>query len=259
MIFFGPSLFALLAVSLLMICVWAAHLRDEDASIVDPFWGFGVLTVGLVHAQAAGAPLRGARLLVALLAAAWALRLAMHLRARHREEGRDRRYEAMRAARGPQWWWKSFYVVFLLQAGLAWVVALPLTACLAGTVVVGPLHLAGAVVAVSGLLFESVADGQLARFKADPANRGEVMRSGLWALSRHPNYFGEWVFWCGITLAALGSGAWWAGFGLAFTLLLLLRVSGVTLTEKDIEQRRPDYAAYVRATRAFLPLPKRPR
>lgn len=256
MIFLEPSLIALLAVSLLMTCVWAAHLRDEDASIIDPFWGMGILTVAVVHAVAAGAPLRGSRLMVALVAAAWALRLAMHLRARHRLEGRDRRYEAMRASRGASWWWKSLFVVFLLQAALAWVVALPLTASLAGDVAVGPLTVAGLIVAVAGLIYESVADGQLARFKADEENRGKVMRSGLWATSRHPNYFGEWVFWCGISLTALASGAWWSLAGLGLTLLLLLKVSGVSLTEKDIADRRPDYAEYVRSTSAFFPIPK---
>lgn len=253
MFFLEPALIALFGVSLLMTCVWAAHLRDEDASIIDPFWGVAIVLVGGLHALAAGAPLRGGRLLVTLLATAWALRLAMHLRARHRVEGADRRYQAMREARGAAWWWQSFFVVFLLQAVLAWVVALPLLASMAGRVTLSPLFLSGILIALVGFGYEAVADGQLARFKADPSNRGQVMRSGLWSTSRHPNYFGEAVFWLGITLTALSSGAWWGLLGFALILFMLLRVSGVTLTEETITERRPEYADYIRTTSAFIP------
>jgi len=253
MFFLEPAIIALLGVSLLMTCVWAAHLRDEDASIIDPFWGVAIVLVGGLHAVAAGAPLRGCRLLVALLATAWALRLAMHLRARHRVEGADRRYQAMREARGSAWWWQSFFVVFLLQAVLAWVVALPLLASMAGRVTLSPLFMVGFLVALVGFGYEAVADGQLARFKADPSNRGKVMRSGLWATSRHPNYFGESVFWLGIALTSVSSGAWWGLLGFALILFMLLRVSGVSLTEATITERRPEYAEYIRTTSAFFP------
>lgn len=253
MFFLEPAMIALLGVCLLMTCVWATHLRDEDASIIDPFWGVAIVLVGGLHALAAGAPLRGARLLVALLASAWALRLAMHLRARHRAEGPDRRYQTMREARGAAWWWQSYFVVFLLQAVLAWIVALPLMASMAGRVSLSPLFLLGFVIALFGFAYETVADGQLARFKAEPSNRGKVMRSGLWATSRHPNYFGEAVFWFGIALTSVASGAWWGLIGFALILFMLLRVSGVSLTEETITERRPEYAEYIRTTSAFVP------
>lgn len=259
MFFLEPALIALFGVCLLMVCVWAAHLRDEDASIIDPFWGVGIVLVGLLHAQAAGASLRGGRLLVALLTASWALRLAMHLRARHRVEGADRRYQVMREARGRSWWWQSLFVVFLLQAVLAWIVALPLIASMSGIVSITPLVALGLTVALAGLMYEAVADGQLARFKADPANEGKVMRTGLWATSRHPNYFGEALFWCGITLVALASGAWWSVLGLVLIVFMLLKVSGVSLTEQTIKERRPEYEDYVRSTSAFIPWKRRPR
>ncbi|MDB2575832.1 DUF1295 domain-containing protein [bacterium] len=257
MFFIQPALIALFGVSLLMVCVWAAHLRDEDASIIDPFWGVAIVLVAAIHALAAGAPMRGGRLLVALVASAWALRLAMHLRARHRIEGPDRRYQAMREARGAAWWWQSFFVVFLLQAVLAWIVALPLLASMSGSVSVSPLGALGLFIAVAGFGYEAVADGQLARFKSDPSNQGKVMRSGLWGTSRHPNYFGEAAFWAGITLVSVSSGAWWGLFGFGLIVFMLLKVSGVTLTEQTISERRPDYAEYVRNTSAFIPWPRR--
>jgi len=257
MFFIQPALIALFGVSLLMACVWAAHLRDEDASIIDPFWGIAIVLVGALHALAAGAPLRGARLLVALVALAWALRLAMHLRARHRAEGPDRRYQAMREARGKAWWWQSFFVVFMLQALLAWIVALPLIASMSGPVTLSPLSSIGLLVALLGFGYEAVADGQLARFKSEPANKGKVMQSGLWGTSRHPNYFGEAVFWMGVTLTGVASGAWWSLIGFALIVFMLLKVSGITLTEQTIAERRPAYADYVRDTSAFVPWPRR--
>ncbi|MDG1490820.1 MAG: DUF1295 domain-containing protein, partial [Planctomycetota bacterium] len=163
----------------------------------------------------------------------------------------------MREARGGAWWWQSFFVVFLLQAVLAWIVALPLLASMSGSVSVSPLGALGLLIAVAGFGYEAVADGQLARFKSDRSNQGKVMRSGLWGTSRHPNYFGEAVFWAGITLVSISSGAWWGLFGFGLIVFMLLKVSGVTLTEQTISERRPDYAEYVRNTSAFIPWPRR--
>jgi steroid 5-alpha reductase family enzyme len=118
----------------------------------------------------------------------------------------------------------------------------------------------GAALAGFGLVFESVGDGQLARFKADPAHRGQVMDRGLWRFSRHPNYFGEACVWWGLGLMAL-SGAGWAGaWSIVSPLLmtvLLLKVSGIGLLEKDIAERRPAYRDYIVRTNAFVPGPPR--
>jgi steroid 5-alpha reductase family enzyme len=109
-----------------------------------------------------------------------------------------------------------------------------------------------------GIVFESIADLQLARFKSNPNNRGHVMDRGLWRYSRHPNYFGEFVIWWGAYAIALGTGAWWTIVSPLIMSFLLLRFSGVTLLEKDIGDRRPDYAAYRQRTNAFFPGPPRP-
>lgn len=252
---------ALFASLLLMTTVWALHLRDEDASIVDPVWGIAIWSTGLVYALESGRALMGGRLVVLVLSGAWAARLASHLFIRHGIEGRDRRYETMRERRGDAWWWQSLFVVFWLQAALAWLVALPLFVLLTGDRELGVLGWIGIVLAVASFTFEAIADGQLARFKHEErAREGDergVLDTGLWRYSRHPNYFGEASFWCALGLAAAAQGVWWAPIGPAVITFMLLRVSGVTMTEENIEERRPEYAAYIRETNAFLPGPPR--
>jgi steroid 5-alpha reductase family enzyme len=102
-----------------------------------------------------------------------------------------------------------------------------------------------------------VGDWQLARFKADPANAGQVMDRGLWRHTRHPNYFGDFCVWWGLYLLALSAGAWWSIVGPLIMSFLLLRFSGVRLLERDIGERRPAYAEYVRRTNAFFPGPRK--
>jgi steroid 5-alpha reductase family enzyme len=153
----------------------------------------------------------------------------------------------------------SLFTVFLLQAALMWIVALPLQAgaALGRELPLGPLEAVGTAVFAVGLAFEAVADAQLARFLADPGGRGRVMDRGLWAWSRHPNYFGDFTVWWGLGLVSLGAGAWWPLVGPAVMSVLLWRVSGVTLLEATIGSRRPGYADYVARTSAFFPWPPR--
>ena len=120
------------------------------------------------------------------------------------------------------------------------------------------LDVAGIALWCLGMVFEVGGDWQLARFKADPGNRGRVMDRGLWGLTRHPNYFGEFCIWWGLYLLAAAAGAWWSVPGPLLMSLLLLRVSGVALLERDIGERRPQYAEYARRTNAFIPGPRRP-
>ena len=109
-----------------------------------------------------------------------------------------------------------------------------------------------------GFAFEAVGDWQLARFKADPANRGRVMDRGLWAWSRHPNYFGEFLIWWGFFLIALGTpSGWWTVIAPIIVTLVLLKMTGVPLTEAALKQRRAGYADYIRRTSPFFPRPPR--
>ena len=163
----------------------------------------------------------------------------------------------MRANWGERFPVVSLFTVFLLQGALLLAVSLPLTAGAAfGNLrPLGPLDAAGVALFAVGLAFEAVGDAQLARFLADPANRGRVMQDGLWRYTRHPNYFGDALVWWGLGLIGAAPGAWWTLLGPALMTFLLVRVSGVSLLEKDIAGRRPEYVAYIRRTSAFLPLP----
>ena len=241
------------ATSLLVaLATWAASIALRDVSIVDAAWS--LLIVLPAAAIAITNDPAGARAaLVLLVAAAWALRLSAYIVWRHRGQAEDARYAAIRQRHDPGFWWKSLYLVFGLQWVLACIVALPLLAAVASPLPWRMLDAAGLTLALFGLVYETVADAQLARFKADPAHGGAVMDRGLWRYSRHPNYFGECCVWWGLWIVAAAAGAWWTVVSPLVVTFLLLKVSGVTLLESTIGERRPAYAAYVRQTNAFLP------
>jgi steroid 5-alpha reductase family enzyme len=234
--------------------LWVVSLRLKDSSIADPFWAPSFLVVGSAYWIAAGGA--GVRGTVALaLIALWAGRLGWHLWGRNRREGEDRRYGAMRDHRGASFWWVSLFTVFLLQAVLVWLVSMPLLAAVLSTNPFGPWDWLGILLALVGTVLEGSADAQLKRFKSDPDNDGAVMDRGLWRYSRHPNYFGNAVLWWGLYLLAVGGRGAWTGFAPILMTVLLLKVSGVSLLERDIENRRPGYRDYVRRTSAFIPWP----
>jgi steroid 5-alpha reductase family enzyme len=238
--------------------LWTVSVVIRDTSIVDVFWGSGFVIIawaGFVFAE--GSPDR--RLLLSLLVTAWGLRLTFHLAHRNLGKGEDYRYADMRRRYGSRWPLLSLPVVFWLQGALMWVVSLPVQVAMTKTTPagLGLLDWAGVAIWAVGLAFETIGDLQLARFKADPANRGKVMDRGLWRYTRHPNYFGDFCVWWGIWLVALATGAWWTVIGPAIMSVLLIRVSGVALLERSLTQRRPGYADYVARTSAFFPRPPR--
>jgi len=244
----------------LFVAVWLASLVVADASIVDVFWGVGFIVVGWV-CFAVGHGAHDRRLLLAVLVTVWGVRLATHIGARNRGKGEDRRYVEMRERDGSRFWLTSLYRVFGAQAVVLWVISLPLAAggSLGGGRGLGVLDAIGGAVWLVGFGFEALGDLQLVRFKADPANRGRVMDRGLWRYTRHPNYFGDATMWWGLGLIALGAGgaAAWGLVGSAMDTLILTRVSGKPVLEKDIETRRPGYREYIERTSGFLPLPPR--
>ena len=136
------------------------------------------------------------------------------------------------------------------------VASLPLMASQLATEQVLPLQALGGAVWLAGLLFESIGDWQLARFRSQPENEGNVLSSGLWRYTRHPNYFGDFLVWWGLYAAALGAGApWWTAIGPAVMSVFLMRISGVTLLEKSLRSRKPEYEDYMQRTNAFFPGP----
>jgi steroid 5-alpha reductase family enzyme len=238
--------------------VWVLSLPLRNASIVDSFWALFFVTGATAYGASVGASGERA-LLVALLLGVWAVRLSGYITWRNWGHGEDRRYQAIRARNQPHYDIKSLPYVFGFQALLAWIVAMPLMAALSSARPLGWLDAAGVALWLIGFLFESVGDWQLARFKANPANAGKVMDRGLWRYTRHPNYFGESLIWWGFWLLAVSAGHAWTAFAPIVMTVMLLRVSGVSLLEKDLQVRRPAYAAYMLRTNAFLPgLPRKP-
>jgi steroid 5-alpha reductase family enzyme len=247
---------ALAVLLLAAVATWLLSVRRKDVSIVDSLWGPMIALSGWTYALTA--PQVGpAAVLVLMLATLWAARLTWHITARNWGHGEDRRYQAIRARNEPNFAFKSLYLVFGLQAVLAWVVSLPLMAALAGTTPLGPIGLFGIGLWVFGTVFEGIADWQLARFKSDPQNQQRVMDLGLWRYSRHPNYFGEFCVWWGAWLVAASVGGAWTIVSPLLMTVLLLRISGVSLLEQDIGLRRPGYADYADRTSPFVPWPPR--
>lgn len=239
--------------------VWAIHVPLKDAGIVDYWWGPGFAVMAVMTAWLAGhfAP---TELIFIACVALWAARLGIYMAVRHRKmDGEDARYAAMRVDAGPNWWWQNLAIVFWLQAVIQWIVATPIHAAL-----LYPGETDAALFGLGGLMFiagfaiEVRADSEIARFKANPANRGRLLTTGLFAWTRHPNYFGEATLWWGLGLMALAStGLWWSLVGPAILTFLLLKVSGVTLLDKHLASR-PGWAAYAARTPAFFPRPPRP-
>jgi steroid 5-alpha reductase family enzyme len=236
---------------------WLASIPRRDVSIVDSLWPLLFLAAAAAYALAVH-HFRPRAILVLALVTIWALRLCIHITRRNWGGGEDRRYQAIRARNQPHFALKSLYLVFALQAVLAWVISLPLLPAILSDSPLGILDIAGAALWLVGFWFEAGGDWQLARFKADPANAARVMDRGLWRYTRHPNYFGDFTLWWGLYVIALAARGWWSIVGPLVMTVLLLRVSGVTLLERDIGERRPEYKEYVRRTNAFFPgLPRR--
>ncbi len=247
---------ALLAIVVVGVLSWLVSVVKRDVSIVDTLWSLMFLLAAVVYVatiDAVGA--RGA--LVLVLVSAWALRLAGYITWRNWGEGEDRRYQAIRNNNEPHFWLKSLYIVFGLQGFLAWIISLPLLAAIAQPGPLGMLDLVGVGLWLVGMVFEAGGDWQLARFKAQPENKGKVMDTGLWRYTRHPNYFGNACIWWGFYLIALSAGGWWSVISPLLMTVLLLKVSGVALLEKDIGERRPAYRDYIARTNAFIPGPPR--
>ena len=253
---FAASLAGFAVVSAIAFGTWLASLVQRDVSLVDRLWSLMIAVPVVAYAAWLPAEARTPGFLAsAAVLVLWAVRLCLYVSWRNWGHGEDRRYQAIRARNEPNFPLKSVYLIFLLQAVLAWLVSWPFLARLAAPVTLPGLEWLGVALALFGTVFEWVGDQQLATFKADPGNRGRVMDRGVWRWSRHPNYFGECCAWWGFFLVALAAGGWWSVVSPLVMTGLLLKVSGVSLLEKDIGERRPAYADYIRRTSAFFPWP----
>jgi steroid 5-alpha reductase family enzyme len=239
------------------VALWLVSLALRDASIVDIAWGAGFVQIAWVAASLSDGVL-WRRALVTALVTLWGLRLAHHLYRRNWGHGEDFRYQRMRAHHGSRFWMVSLYTVFGLQALLMWLVSIPVQLAVAAHEPTSATFLdgLGTLIFAVGLTFEAVGDRQLARFRGDPANKGRVLDSGLWAWTRHPNYFGDAVVWWGLFTIALATP--WGILGAIGPVVMnffLVRVSGVALLEKSLSRTKPEYRDYVARTSAFVPWP----
>jgi steroid 5-alpha reductase family enzyme len=252
------------AVALLMLLTLGVAKRVGRYAGIDVTWGLGFAVVAVVAwALSVGEGSSGAdvrRSVVALLTVVWGVRLATHIFLRNRKhEGEDPRYTALLAkaeGRGIDPTWFVVSRVYLTQGAAMWFVSLPVQVAVFGRGGLDGLAYAGVVVWGIGIFFEAVGDWQLTRFKADPASEGQVLDTGLWRYTRHPNYFGDACVWWGLSLLAF---AQWPGIltlpSVVLMTWLLAKGTGAKLLESTIGDRRAGYARYVQNTSGFIPLP----
>jgi steroid 5-alpha reductase family enzyme len=252
-------------VALCFAVLWGVSIAIRDVSFIDSWWALGMVVLAWASFAATGAPTDRKVVLVSLCSA-WGVRLGVYLLWRWRRNGPDRRYQTMagkaKSERGIGFARWALTAVFALQGPLQFVAALPVQLGMLGNRPLGPVAGAGIVLAVIGIVFESVGDAQLVAFKADPANRERVLDTGLWRFTRHPNYFGDACVWWGLWLIAAEGG--WIGaasvVGPVLLTFLLTRWSGMPTTEGRMRRRKPGYEDYVRRTPAFVPwLPRAPQ
>jgi steroid 5-alpha reductase family enzyme len=244
------------AIAVLMVSTWVVSVAVKNASIVDIVWGSGFVVVAWVNLIAIDGE-NSRQWLMAILVSVWGLRLSTYLFRRNHGKGEDFRYVSMRKRWGNRFPVVSLVTVFLLQGTIMWIVSLPIQIGGADTTVaVGPIAVMGVMVWLLGVLFESVGDSQLRKFKSDPNNQGKVMDQGLWALTRHPNYFGDSMVWWGLGIVAAESGKGYISFvGPIVMMFFLTKVSGVAMLERSLAKRKPGYAAYMERTSSFWPRP----
>ena len=248
----NPFLIAGLIVFVYMTAFYLLAVAIRNNSIVDIGWGpgFMVLSLALILLFEPGS----LQILCFSAVILWGIRLSLHIGIRNAGRPEDFRYANWRREWGKKVHWIAFWKIFMLQGAVMYTVAIPLIFCFSN----GPsgpsaMNLAGLVIFMAGFIFESLGDLQLNRFKANPANKGKIITTGLWSITRHPNYFGEAVLWWGIFLMCTGTGLSWIGIISPVSISLLLRfVSGVPMLEEKY-LHHPDFREYASKTPVFIP------
>ena len=254
--FWRLIVFALAIPLVMMAGVWGMARLLNNAGIVDIFWSYGFIPVALACAVLGGGDVTRSFVLV-LMVTIWAARLGTYLWIRvakhHPEE--DGRYATLRQ-QFPNHTWAMFFGFFEAQGVLIALLSVPFVLVFINAAPgLGGWEYLGIALWLAGMLGESVADAQLNRFRANPANKGKTCRVGLWNFSRHPNYFCEWLVWVGYFFYAMGSpGGWIAVYAPALMYFFLTRITGIKATEEHaVRSRGEDYRQYQRTTNAFFP------
>lgn len=242
-----------LVIFVLVTLLWLYSVYLKNVSIVDVFWGLGFVIVNSIYFYYSEDP-STRELIVLVLVAIWGLRLSIYLGWRNWGKPEDYRYQQFRQDYGPErYWWFSYFQVFLLQGGLILIVSLPLLAINSTANTLNALDYLAIVVWCIGFVFEAGGDYQLAKFKSNPENKGKVLSHGFWKYTRHPNYFGDATVWVAYALFCIASGSYWPVIGSIIMVLLILKVSGVTMLERTLKVSKPEYQDYIKKTSAFIP------
>ena len=255
MSFFQVYIQAFFLIMIIMSLLWIVSIIIKNVSIVDILWGTGfVITCGYYFLKCDGNESR--KVILMILVAIWGLRLSLYLAWRNLGKGEDFRYREFRRRYGEKrYWWISFFQTFLLQGVLMWLISAPLLGAqfYGHNSMPGILDYAGLVFWIVGFIFEAGGDIQLARFKANPLNKGKILDKGFWHYTRHPNYFGDSAVWWGFGLICLASGSYLPATGSLLMTALIIKVSGVALLEKSLTDQKPAYKDYIERTSSFLP------
>ncbi|HAS80858.1 MAG: hypothetical protein UR25_C0004G0047 [Candidatus Nomurabacteria bacterium GW2011_GWE1_32_28] len=223
--------------------------------VADVAWGFGFILLSWAsYLISINFNLKG--LLVGFLVSIWGLRLAWHIYFRNKGKTEDYRYIVWRKEWGKWFYLRSYFQVYILQGIFLFLIVLPvLIINKSAGQGIGIIEIVGVLVWIVGFFFETVGDAQLSRFIKNPENKGKIMQSGLWQYTRHPNYFGEVTGWWGIWLIAFSVPfGWLSVIGPLTITILILKVSGISLLEKKMEEN-PDFIEYKKRTSIFIPLP----
>ncbi len=263
------NIWGMLAVNFALLCavillLWAYAVRIRDVSFIDAFWGFGMVL--MAWASWLQIDQHGRRSdVILILTSIWGLRLAWHLFTRWRSHGEDPRYKkiigGLMESKGWSWSKTALLSVFITQLPLLFITCLPAQLGIymsdGGRTILGPIGYLGIMIFTIGIIFETVGDIQLKKFRANPANKGKVLNTGLWRYTRHPNYFGDAACWWGIWLIAAETGpiGWASIIGPIFLTFTLMKWSGAPLLERGLKKSRPEYADYIARTSGFFPWP----
>ncbi len=255
MTFVEIFLYTFPVVMVLMTLLWVVSVFLKNASIVDPFWGFGFVVVAVYYfLQTGETDVR--KILVMILVVLWGLRLSVYLFWRNAGKGEDYRYQNFRKSYGEhRYWWVSFFQVFLLQGILMWLISAPILGAMfyAGSSPLNILDFAAIFFWIIGFTFEAGGDFQLARFKMNPQNKGKVLNTGFWKFTRHPNYFGDSTVWWAFGFFSAAAGSYLPILSSVLMMALIIKVSGVALLEKSLAGKKPEYRDYILKTSAFFP------
>lgn len=246
---------ALVIILSFMTLLWILSIFIRNVSIADIFWGTGfIIATVWYHLKGPGFDPR--KILIMSLVLLWGLRLSIYLAWRNYGKGEDFRYREFRKKYGEKsYWWISFFQTFLLQGLLMWLISAPLLGAqyYGKNNPLGLLDYSGLLVWLIGFSFETGGDLQLAFFRSRSENKGKVLDKGFWRLTRHPNYFGDSAVWWGYGLICTGAGSYLPVLGSVLMTLLIIKVSGVTLLEKSLIEKKSGYEEYIRKTSPFFP------